>query len=125
MTDKEITATAVAVSNLRPARNQGTVGGYRDIMLDQLFGAMLDARLDELSQRENPPFLRAAADRGLFPTPRTKDEAVLQALVANDGVEPRPRRTGDRAAARRALRIHRRRAGAREAGDDAQATSAS
>jgi len=86
VTDREITATAVAVSNLRPARNQGTVGGYRDIMLDQLFGAMLDARLDELSQRENPPFLRAAANRGLFPTPRTKDEAVLQALVANDGV---------------------------------------
>jgi hypothetical protein len=47
VTDKEITATAVAVSNLRPARDQGSVGGYRDIMLDQLFGAMLDARLDE------------------------------------------------------------------------------
>ena len=34
------------------------------IMMDQLFGDMLDARLDELSQRENPPFLarrRAAA----------------------------------------------------------------
>ena len=86
VTDKEITATAVAVSNLRPARDQGSVGGYRDIMLDQLFGAMLDARLDELSQRESPPFLRAAADRHLFPTPRTKDEAVLQALVSNDGV---------------------------------------
>ncbi len=86
VTDKETTATAVAVSDLRPARNQGTVGGYRDIMLDQLFGAMLDARLDELSQRENPPFLRAAADRHLFSTPRTKDEAVLQALVSSDGV---------------------------------------
>jgi zinc protease len=86
VTDKEITSTAVAVSDLRPARDQGSVGGYRDIMLDQLFGAMLDARLDELSQRESPPFLRAAANRGLFPTPRTKDEAVLQALVANDGV---------------------------------------
>ena len=81
VTDKETTATAVALSDLRPARNQGSVGGYRDIMLDQLFGAMLDARLDELSQRENPPFLRAAADRRLFPMPRTKDEALLQALV--------------------------------------------
>ena len=86
VTDKETTATAVELSNLRPARNQGSVGGYRDIMLDQLFGAMLDARLDELSQRENPPFIRAAADRRLFPMPRTKDEAVLQALVSNDGV---------------------------------------
>jgi zinc protease len=85
VTDKETTATAVAVSDLRPARNQETVGGYRDLMLDQLFGGMLDARLDELGQRENPPFLRAAADRHLFSTPRTKDEAVLQALVSSDG----------------------------------------
>jgi zinc protease len=86
VTDKETTATAVAISDLRPARNQGSVGGYRDLMVDQLFGGMLDARLDELGQRENPPFLRAAAARQLFPTPRTKDEAVLQALVSNDGV---------------------------------------
>ena len=56
------------------------------MMLDQLFADMLGARLDELSQSANPPFLRAAADRGLFPTPRTRDEAVLQALVSNDGV---------------------------------------
>jgi zinc protease len=86
VTDKETTATSVAVTNLRPARRQDTVGGYRDIMMDQLFGDMLDARLDELTQRENPPFLRANASRSLFPMPRTRDEAALEALVANDGV---------------------------------------
>ena len=86
VTDKETTATAVEISDLRPARNQASVGGYRDLMLDQLFSGMLGARLDELSQRENPPFIRAAASRALFPMPRTKDEAVLQALVPNDGV---------------------------------------
>jgi len=86
VTDKETPTTAVAISDLRPARNQGSVGGYRDLIVDQLFGAILDARLDELGQRENAPFLRAAADRHLFPMPRTKDEALMQALVANDGV---------------------------------------
>jgi zinc protease len=86
VTDKETTATAVELSDLRPARNQGSVGGYRELMLDRLFADMLGARLDELSQSANPPFLRAAADRGLFPTPTTRDEAVLKALVANDGV---------------------------------------
>jgi zinc protease len=86
VTDKEITATAVALSDLRPARNQGSVGGYRDLMLDQLFGGMLTARLDELGQRDDPPFLRAQADRRLFPMPRTKDEASLQALVSNNGI---------------------------------------
>lgn len=86
ITDKEATATAVVVNNLRPARSQGTVGGYREIMRDQLFAAMLGARLDELTQSENPPFLNAAAGRALFAAPKTRDEAALQAVVANDGV---------------------------------------
>ena len=86
VTDKETTATAVQVSTLRPARNQGSVGGYREIIRDQLFADMLGARLNELTQSEKPPFLRAAASRSLFPAPRTKDQAVVQALVSNDGV---------------------------------------
>jgi zinc protease len=86
VSDRETTATAVQFSNLRPARNQGTVGGYRSIMLDQLFAAMLGGRFDEISQQENAPFIRAIADRSLFRMPRTKDQAILQALVSNDGV---------------------------------------
>ena len=86
LTDKETTATAVEMTNLRPARNQASVGGYRDLMLDQLFASMLGTRLEEMTQGANAPFIRAAAQRALFPTPRTKDEAVLEALVANDGV---------------------------------------
>ncbi|MEO8484025.1 MAG: insulinase family protein [Acidobacteriota bacterium] len=86
VTDKESTATVIELSDLRPARNQGSVGGYRDVMRDRLFAAMLGDRLDELSQSAAPPFLRAGADRGLFPSPRTKDEASLQALVPNSGV---------------------------------------
>src|SRR5688572_7948087 len=85
--DKETTATSVSISNLRPARPQDTVGGYRQIMMDQLFGDILDSRLDELTQRENPPFLRAGAQRVLFPAPRTKDEAQMIALTSNTGVQ--------------------------------------
>ncbi len=87
VTDKETTAAVVALTDLRPARNQGTVGGYRDIMLDQLFGGMLDFRLDELAQREDPPFIEADASRTLFQTPRTNDQAILQAVVPSDGVQ--------------------------------------
>jgi len=86
LTDKENTSTAVSLSDLRPARDQGSIGGYRDILKDQLFSQMLGDRLDELAQGERPPFLRAAAGRGLFPAPKTRDEASLQALVPNDGV---------------------------------------
>src|SRR5579872_851169 len=86
ITDKETTATAVELSELRPARNQASVGGYRDLMLDQLFSSMLGSRLDELAQGPGAPFIRAAAQRALFPAPRSKDEAALEALVATDGV---------------------------------------
>jgi len=86
VSDQETTATSVLVSNLRPARNQESVGGYREIMLDQLFASMLDDRLGELTQTASFSFLRAAADRRLFQTARTRDESILQALVSNDGV---------------------------------------
>ena len=86
VTDKESTNTVVSLSDLRPARNQGSVGGYRDILKDQLFSQMLGARLDERAQGERPPFLRAAAGRSLFPAPKTRDQAALQALVPGDGV---------------------------------------
>ena len=85
-TDTETTTTAVELSDLRPARNQGSVGGYREIMKDQLFSDLLGARLGEIGQSADPPFLRAAVARGLFSTPTTKDEAVLEALVSNGGV---------------------------------------
>ena len=89
--------------------------------MDQLFGDMLDARLDELDAAREPAVPQSRArTAALFPTPRTKDEALLQALVVQRRRRARARRAGHRAAARRALRVHRDRAGAREAGDDAQ-----
>jgi zinc protease len=86
VTDKETTATTVQISDLRPARNQGSVGGYRAILADQLFAALFSARLAELTQSTAPPFLDAAAGRELFPAPRTRDQAVVQALVANEAI---------------------------------------
>ena len=86
VTDAETTATAVTLSDLRPARNQGSVGGYREILRDRLFSDMLGDRLDELTQTANAPFLRAFAGRELFAIARTRDETSLEALVANDGV---------------------------------------
>ena len=86
VTDKEATTTAVQISDLRPARNQGSVGGYRETMRDRLFSDMLGVRLNELAQDANPPFVSAAADRELLPAPRTREVALLQAIVSNNGV---------------------------------------
>ena len=118
VSDKESTATVVELSNLRPARNQGSVGGYRAITLDQLFGAMLGSRLDELSQRENPPFIQANADRSLFPMPRTKDRIRHAGAGRERRRIARPRCARDRARAGREVRLHRDRARSRQAGDD-------
>ena len=108
------------ISDLRPARNQGSVGGYREIMLDQLFADMLGARLDELSQSANPPFLRAAADRAAVPDAADEGRSGAPGARLERRRDARPRRARHRAAARRAVRLHRDRARPREAGDDAR-----
>ena len=85
-TDKEMTTMSVQIGTLLPARQQGTVGVYRQGMVDRLFGAMLSARLAEMTQKPDAPFLQAFAGRGIF-LARTKENTSLNALVKEDGVE--------------------------------------
>jgi zinc protease len=85
-TDKETTNTSVEVENLLPARPQGTVGVYRQKTVDSLFSGMLSARLSELAQKPDAPFVFAGAGRGTS-LARAKDQASLFALVKDDGVE--------------------------------------
>jgi zinc protease len=84
--DKEMTTTSVQVSTLLPARPQGTLGMYRQEIVDRLFSAMLSARLSELTQKPDAPFLQAFAGRGIF-LARTRESTSLTALVKEDGVE--------------------------------------
>jgi zinc protease len=84
-TDAEATATTVGVYNMLPLRDQTTVGAYRRQQVERLYTRMLDARLAELMLKPDPPFMQAASDRGLFV--RTKEAAVLMALVKEDGIE--------------------------------------
>jgi zinc protease len=87
ITDKEMTTTSVEVDYLLPARANGTVGAYRQRIVDRLFGGLLSARLGEISQKPGAPYLGASAGRGPFLT-RTKEIASLRALVKDGGVEP-------------------------------------
>jgi zinc protease len=86
LTDKELTTTSVSVDHLVPTRPYGTVGVYRQRLVDRLFGSMLSARLGELAQKPDAPFVSAFAGRGPF-IGRTKDSASLGALVKDGGVE--------------------------------------
>lgn len=85
-TDKETTNTGVEVDNILPAREQGSIGVYRQKTVDNLFSGMLSARFSELSQKPDAPFIFAGGGRGSF-LARTKESATLGALVKDDGVE--------------------------------------
>ena len=86
LTDKELTTTSVEIDHLLPTRPYGTVGVYRERLVDRLFSSMLSARLAELTQKPDAPFLSAFAGRGRFIGP-TKDNASLGVLVKDGGIE--------------------------------------
>ena len=85
VTDPEATSTRISASSTMEGREQMTIGSYRQHMVEQLFGAMLSARLGDIAQAPNAPFLRAQTDRDLFV--RTIEVTSLDALVAKGGVE--------------------------------------
>jgi len=85
-TDKEMTSTIIEVNNILPAREEGTVGAYRQKTVDRLFSGMLSARFSELAQKPDSPFIFAGVGRGLFLV-RTREQATLFAQVKEDAIE--------------------------------------
>ena len=85
-TDKEMTTTSVGVINLLPAREQGSVGVYRQKIVDRLFSGMLSARFAEIGQKSDAPFIFAGAGRGGF-LARSKEAAQLNAMAKEGGIE--------------------------------------
>ena len=84
-TDSEARATTVGLIGKMPARDQRTVGVYRQQMVERLFAGMLNDRLDEIARTPGAPFQAARASRGLFV--RTMEATSMQALVADGGAE--------------------------------------
>ncbi|MEO7192249.1 MAG: insulinase family protein [Vicinamibacterales bacterium] len=85
-TDKEVPTTQVSVYNMTPARDQSTIGSYRQQQIvDGLFSSMLNARFAEIAEKPNAPFLAAHASRGQIV--RTAEAATLGAVVKEDGIE--------------------------------------
>ncbi|HEX5069409.1 MAG TPA: insulinase family protein [Vicinamibacterales bacterium] len=86
ITDKETTGTMIEIDNLMPSREQGSVEVYRQKTVDRLFSSLLNARLSEMAQQPDAPFIMAFVGRGRFIAP-TKDQASLEAMVKDDGIE--------------------------------------
>ncbi|UUZ49815.1 insulinase family protein [Massilia sp. B-10] len=65
VTDKEANGNGLMVRYpVKPAVEETTLGGYRAMLVRNLFSTMLNLRLQELGQQANPPFLGASSDIG-------------------------------------------------------------
>ncbi len=84
-TDPEATATTVSVSSTMAARDQTTLGSYRQQTIERAFAGLLSARLGEIAQKPDAPFLDAQTSRGLFV--QSAEATTLSALVPEGGVE--------------------------------------
>jgi zinc protease len=84
-TDPEMQAEQVQVFHKMPIRPQGTHGSYRQTIIENLYGSMLNRRLRELAQQPEAPFLGAAASQGIFVP--TREVFMIGAAVAPGGLE--------------------------------------
>jgi len=84
-TDPEATGSQVAILYKQPVEDRNSLAGHRDLLVERLTAAMLNARLFELSRTEDPPFVAAGTARGRFV--RTSAFVQLAALVAEDGIQ--------------------------------------
>jgi zinc protease len=84
-TDPETTDTTVSVYSKLPARQQNRVGDYRQSIVEGLYHAMLNSRLEEISRRPDAPFLYAGSGSDLFV--RSSEMTVQQAAVREGQVE--------------------------------------
>ena len=85
-TDKEATVAQVSLYHMLPPDTAKTVADYRASLVQALFGAMLNARLNELTQQPNPPFIGASAGMGSLV--RAKNTFALSAGTKDDGILP-------------------------------------
>jgi zinc protease len=84
-TDPEATGSQVAILYKQPVEDRNSLAAHRDLLVERLTAAMLNARLFELTRTEDPPFVAAGTARGRFV--RTSTFVQLAALVAEDGIQ--------------------------------------
>src|SRR5690242_13025896 len=83
-TDPEATGTIVSVTSLMPARDQTTIGAYRQQTIERVFSGLLSSRFGEMSQKPDAPFLDAETNRGLIVV--STEATSLTAVVPEGGV---------------------------------------
>lgn len=71
VTDKEARYTIGRVMYKQPLEIQRTIGDYRESIKEGLFNGMINNRLQELLQKQNPPFIYAASSYGELIGPKS------------------------------------------------------
>jgi zinc protease len=84
--DKEAQGSDVSLMFTLPLEKTKTVGDYRRDLMEHLYLSMLNARLEEIAQKPDAPFLGADASRGSF-IGRESDAFTLAASVQNGGID--------------------------------------
>jgi len=83
--DPEATNSQVAILYKQDVDDNNTLAGYRKLLAERLVTAMLNARLFEITQQEDPPFAAAGTGQGRFV--RTSEFFQLGALVRDGGIQ--------------------------------------
>ena len=83
-TDHEFPNTSISVYHKMEREEQGSVGAYRQTIVENLYNSMLNGRLQELTQQADPPFAFGSSGKGSLI--RTKGVYALSAGVEPDGV---------------------------------------
>ncbi|HEX2091910.1 MAG TPA: insulinase family protein [Longimicrobiaceae bacterium] len=84
-TDPEATGSSVSIYHRFAPREPGTVGAYRESIVESLFVGMLSDRLYERTQTPDAPFISASASSGSLV--RSAAAQVLAATVRDNGVQ--------------------------------------
>ncbi|WP_426075927.1 M16 family metallopeptidase [Janthinobacterium sp. PSPC3-1] len=87
ITDKEAADDTVFIRYpIRPAQEPVTIADYRRQMIENLYGQMLSARMQELTQQANPPFIQGGSSMGKLV--RGYESFSAYALLGKGGVQP-------------------------------------
>jgi len=86
ITDEEATNTILQVFNfIRPAKKMKTWADYRQSLDDELINNLINQRLQELTQKENPPFVAGFAGKQSFI--RGYETFFTAAILGNNSAE--------------------------------------
>jgi len=87
ITDKEAPDDTVFIRYpIRAAQEAVTIADYRRQMIENLYGQMLSARMQELTQQANPPFIQGGSSMGKLV--RGYESFSAYALLGKGGVQP-------------------------------------